>query len=53
MDRRNLTDTARHFGGVEATARWQGHAKATGEALLAPVRNHRSKVGSITGEPGK
>jgi hypothetical protein len=27
MDRRNLTDTARHFGGVEATARWQGHAK--------------------------
>ena len=27
MERRNLTDAARHSGGVEATARWQGHAK--------------------------
>jgi hypothetical protein len=27
MDRRKLADTARHSGGVVATARWQGHAK--------------------------
>ena len=27
--------------------------QATGEALLAPVRKRRSKVGPITGDPGK
>ena len=27
MVRRKLTDTANHFGGVLATARWQGHIK--------------------------
>jgi hypothetical protein len=27
--------------------------RATGEAVLAPVRNGRSKVGSITGDTGK
>jgi hypothetical protein len=27
--------------------------RATGETLLAPVRNHRSKVGCITGNTGK
>ena len=27
--------------------------RATGEALTAPVRNHRKKVGLITGDTGK
>jgi hypothetical protein len=27
MVRRKLTETANHFGGVLATARWQGHIK--------------------------
>src|SRR5215467_7299931 len=27
--------------------------RATGEALLVPPRNRRSKVGPITGDPGK
>jgi len=27
MVRRKLTGTANHFGGVLATARWQGHIK--------------------------
>ena len=27
MTSRKLTDTAVHLGGVEATARWQGHAE--------------------------
>jgi hypothetical protein len=39
MARRKLTDAANHFGGVLATARWQGRIKQTGEALLAPARN--------------
>ena len=39
MARRKLTEAANHFGGVLATARWQGHIKQTGEALLVPARN--------------
>jgi hypothetical protein len=30
----------------------QAH-RATGEALLVPLRNQRSRVGRITGDPGK
>jgi hypothetical protein len=43
MDRRKLTDVAVHSGGVKATARWQGCAKATGETLLVPTRKRRKR----------
>jgi len=43
MDRRRLTDVAVHSGGVKATARWQGRAKATGETLLVPTRKRRKR----------
>jgi len=49
----NLTDTAisPQRGGSDSTvARTR---QATGEALLAPGRNHRSRVGRITGSTGK
>ena len=43
MERRtDLGMQARHSGGVEATARWQGHAKQL-EKLIVPPRNRRSK----------
>ena len=41
-----------YFGGVEATARWQGHAEQL-ESLLVPARNRRSRVDRITGSTGK
>jgi hypothetical protein len=53
MGSRNLTDTAislRRGGSDGTTTRT---CRATGEALLAPARNRWSKVGPITGEPGK
>jgi hypothetical protein len=53
MDRRSTADAALHFGGVEATARRQGHVEATGEALLVPMHTHRSHVPRITGATGK
>ena len=55
MVRRKLTETAHHFGGVLATARWQGHIKqlekpssSQGEisgADLTYNRQHREKEG--------
>ena len=53
MVRRDKADAARHFGGVEATARAQGHVEATGETLLVPAHPRRSCVARITGAPGK
>src|SRR6202171_2401728 len=53
MECRNLTDAASspRRGGSESTV--TRTCKATGEALLVPARNRRSRVGRITGEPGK
>ncbi len=53
MSIRNLTDTDASLrrGGSDSTMTRTG--RATGEALLAPARNRRSRVGPITGEPGK
>jgi hypothetical protein len=53
MDSRNLIDAADPLrrGGSDSTV--TRTSRATGEALLAPVRNRRSKVGPITGNPGK
>jgi len=53
MARRDQADATRHFGGVEATARAQGHVEATGETLLVPAHPRRSCVVRITGVPGK
>ena len=47
MTQCKLAEALRHSGVVVATARWRGRAKATGEALLAPARNRRSRVGRI------
>ena len=53
MSSRTLTDTAISLrrGGSDGTM--ARTCQATGETLLAPARNRRSKVGPITGEPGK
>ncbi len=53
MSSRTLTDAAISLrrGGSDGTM--TRTCQATGEALLAPARNCRSKVGLITGEPGK
>jgi hypothetical protein len=53
MNSRNLTDAAISLrrGGSDGTM--TRICRATGEALLAPTRNRRSKVGPITGKPGK
>jgi hypothetical protein len=53
MDSRNLTDAAVSLrrGGSDSTM--TRTCRETGEALLAPARNRWSKVGPITGIPGK
>src|ERR1700686_3578578 len=53
MNGRNLTDTAisPQRGGSDSTV--TRTCQATGEALLAPARNHWSKVDRITGSTGK
>ena len=53
MGSRNLTDTAPSLrrGGSDSTV--ARTCRATGEALLVPARNRRSRVGRITGETGK
>lgn len=53
MNSRSLTDTAisPRRGGSDSTV--TRTCRATGEALLVPARNGRSKVGRITGETGK
>ena len=42
MERRSLTDAARHSGGVRATARWPGHV----EQLEKPSSPHRESGGA-------
>src|ERR1035437_2875274 len=53
MGCRNLTDAASRSrrGGSDSTV--TRTCQATGEALLVPERNHRSKVDRITGATGK
>src|SRR5215216_1275977 len=53
MGCRNLTDTAPppRRGGSDSTV--TRTCRATGEALLVPGRNHRSRVDRITGSTGK
>jgi len=53
MGGRNLTDaaTSPRRGGSDSTV--ARACQATGEALLVPARNHRSKVDRITGLTGK
>ena len=50
---RNLTDAAPSLrrGGSDSTV--TRTCRATGEALLVPARNHRSRVDRITGSTGK
>jgi len=52
MDRRRLTDTAGHSGGVTATARWQGCAKQL-EKPSSPRREIGGAGNRITGKTGK
>jgi hypothetical protein len=53
MGSRNLTDaaTSPRRGGSDSTV--TRTCRATGEALLVPARNRRSKVDRITGSTGK
>src|SRR5208282_5157231 len=53
MGSRNLIDAAPSLrrGGSDSTV--TRTCRATGEALLAPRRNHRSRVDRITGSTGK
>ena len=53
MGGRKLIDTADPLRRGDSGSTMTRTGRATGEALLAPVRNHRSKVGSITGNTGK
>ena len=48
-----LVDAMYHSGGVRSDSTVTRTRRATGEALLVPLRNWRSKVGRITGDPGK
>ena len=49
----SLTDAAGHVGRVVGTARGHRACRATGETILVPTGNRWSKVGRITGAPGK
>ena len=53
-ERRSLADAATPLrrGGSDGTVT-RTRGAATGEALLVPPRNRRSRVGRITGAPGK
>ena len=53
MGSRNLTDAAPSLrrGGSDSTV--ARTCRATGEALLVPARNRRSRVDRITGSTGK
>lgn len=50
---RRLAEAPDRPGGVFGDGTVARARKATGEALLVPRRNARSKVGSITGDTGK
>src|SRR2546426_158681 len=53
MGRRSLADAAVHSGGVGATAWGQGHAKQLEKPSASRREIGGSKVGCITGPPGK
>jgi len=53
MGCRNLTDAASRSRRGESDSTVTRTYQATGEALLVPARNHRSKVDRITGATGK
>jgi hypothetical protein len=53
MSCRSLADAAERSGGIGSDSTVTRMHQATGEALLAPLRNQRSRVGRITGAPGK
>ena len=53
MGGRKLIETADPLRRGDSGSTMTRTGRATGETLLAPVRNHRSKVGSITGNTGK
>jgi hypothetical protein len=53
MGCRNLTDAASPPWRGESDSTVTRTYRVTGEALLVPVRNHRSKVDRITGSTGK
>ena len=53
MGCRNLTDAASRSRRGESDSTVTRTCQATGEALLVPARNHRSKVDRITGATGK
>jgi len=48
-----LTDAKLHSDGVHGDSTAARKHRTTGEALLAPGRNPRRRVGSITGDTGK
>ena len=51
--RKALTWTSSYFGGVIATAWWQGQIEQLEKALLAPGRNALRKISPITSITGK
>ena len=53
MGRRTLADAADHSGGVGATAWRPGHTKQLEKPSSSHRETGRSKVGRITGDPGK
>ena len=53
MGCRSLADAAARSGGIGSDSTVTRTQQATGEALLAPLRNQRNWVGRITGAPGK
>jgi hypothetical protein len=53
MSQREVTDALEHSGGVVIDGMVTRTCWATGETLLVPGRNERSKVGRITGDTGK
>jgi hypothetical protein len=52
MDRRRLTEAAKHSGGVTATARWQGCAEQL-EKPSSPRGEIGGEENRITGDTGK
>jgi len=53
MGHRSLADAAARSGGARSDSTVIKTPRATGEALLVPLRNQRSQVHRITGDPGK
>jgi hypothetical protein len=49
----HLTEAAIHSGGVEATARWQGHAKQLEKPSSSRREIGGARINRITGAPRK